>query len=245
MARKSTKTEVSNTDQKECCGYCGAEISSCFVTYLSEGGNEGKPVCPECNIEAMAERMGINPPSKFEFVPVSLFDSVGKKHTFHFDVRLTTGLGITAYEKIGNGFGGYTFSVLDHPETDIDELYDRLLKKMMAGLAEKYLKVETFGDFKPKQSRMYIKGSAVNGTISERDNPDTGEMEQVVVVDGQELTWQQLGDALSPYNGFGFRIECFDLTEPDIEISAEPERPDALWWLNRPETEEFPDERFQ
>ena len=246
MARKLKKAEESRSKPKELCSYCDSEINSCFVTHVSsKEGEAGKPVCAECLIRSMAERMGISPPTKFEFPPISLFDSVGKKHPFHFDVRMSTGLGITTYEKIGDGFGGYTFSVLDHPETDIDELYDRLLKKMMAGLAQKYLKAETFGDFNPWQSKLYIKGSAVNGTISERENPETGEWEQIVVVDGQELTWQQFGKALSPFTGFGFRIECFDLTDSDIEISADPEKPDALWWLNLPKHNDDQEESFQ
>jgi hypothetical protein len=49
-----------------------------------------------------------------------------------------------------------------------------------------------------------LKGTAVNGRIDEREGTPT------VVVDGREYSWEEFGEFLSSFNGFNFRLECFD-----------------------------------
>jgi len=167
-----------------------------------------------------------------EFDPITRFDWLGKEHTFHFAVHMSTGLGIRASEWFSEGPGGYKFAVLEHPETPVREAYDKLVRKIEAGLAEGYVQSSDFPGVGACQNRLYITGSAVNGRIEESDDG-----EPVVVVDGREYSWEQFGSMLSPYTGFNFRLECFDLSD-DPEITAHPKRPNKLWWLDLPEHDE-------
>jgi hypothetical protein len=51
-----------------------------------------------------------------------------------------------------------------------------------------------------------------------------------VVIDGREYSWEEFGEFLSCFNGFDFRLECFDACE-GREITPDPARPNPLWWL--------------
>jgi hypothetical protein len=78
------------------------------------------------------------------------------------------------------------------------------------------------------QNRLYVKGTAVNGRI------DESEAGPIVVIDGREYTWEEFGEFLTPFNGFNFRLECFDTCD-NPEITPDPERPNLVWWLDLPE----------
>jgi len=86
------------------------------------------------------------------------------------------------------------------------------------------------------QNRLYLNGSAVNGRIDERDGTPT------VVVDGREYSWEEFGQFLSSYNGFNFRLECFDACE-SVETTPDPERPNPVWWLPDQDSIESDDPR--
>jgi hypothetical protein len=51
-------------------------------------------------------------------------------------------------------------------------------------------------------------------------NPDDGPYR--VVVDGRSLSWEQLGEALEPFEGWRFRLTIED---PAIDMGATPHRP--------------------
>lgn len=93
---------------------------------------------------------------------------------------------------------------------------------------------ESNADAGAHQNRLYIKGTAVNGRIEERDGVPT------VVVDGREYTWSEFGQFLSPVTGFSFRLQCFDSCE-SLETTPDPQRPNPVWWLPEPEPIESED----
>ncbi len=209
------------------CHQCKKKRPAYGFTILSfEDGKPALELCSECNNLQCALSMGVKPPEHSYFPPVSFFDSIGKEHSFRFEVRLSTGLGITAFEldeRDDSGYSrGYQFSTFAHPETPVMQLYNALLLKIKEGLSVRYLESSDFPD--SYQNRIYIKGNAVNGRLEENKQGP------IVVVDGVALTWEQFGKALSSYTGFSFRLECFEDSE-EVEIAAKVERPDALWWL--------------
>jgi hypothetical protein len=76
-----------------------------------------------------------------------------------------------------------------------------------------------------------VKGTAVNGRIDEGDDGTP-----VVVVDGRQYSWKEFGQFLTPFNGFNFRLECFDTCD-NPDITSEPARSNLVWWLQLPEPE--------
>jgi hypothetical protein len=63
---------------------------------------------------------------------------------------------------------------------------------------------------------------------------DEREGTPVVIIDGREYSWEEFGEFLSCFNGFDFRLECFDSCE-NREITPDPVRPNLISWL--PESE--------
>lgn len=215
------------------CDECHAlKPSFGFVNVPSEKQGASLYLCPTCYNRNYMRHAGLPELEVSEFQPITRFDAVGKEHTFYFAVHMTTGLGIKASEWLRNGPGGYQFEVLEHPATPVREVYQKLVRKIEAGLAQRYVQSSDFPGIDASQNRLYIKGSAINGRIDESDNGD-----HIVVVDGRAYSWKEFGAMLSPYTGFNFRIECFDTTD-EPEIEADPKRPNSLWWLDIPEPDD-------
>jgi hypothetical protein len=199
-----------------------------FVTLSSAEGGVSRNLCSACYNRDYMNRAGLPELETVDFEPEVRTDCTGKMHTFYFIVQMTTGLGIRAFELVDGHPGGYQFSVLEHPDTPVREAHTKLLKKIEAGLAVRYLRSSDFPGEGASQNRLYIKGTAINGRI---DESETG---PIVVIDGREYTWEEFGEFLSPCNGFNFRLECFDACD-NPEITPDPERPNLIWWLDLPE----------
>ncbi len=213
------------------CEECLAKKPSRGFTGLTFGeGLPSKNLCPSCFNSFAAKRMGIAPPQPSEFSPISLFDCIGKEHTFYFQVRISTGLGIIAQEINERGEPcGYQFSIMEHPETPATVAYLTLVEKIKSGLSVRYLKSSDFGS--ASQNRLYLKHNAVVGRIEENENGPTA------MIDGIEYSWAELGHFVSSHTGFNFRLECVDPYD-EIDLSSKVDRPDPLWWLEIPHSEE-------
>jgi hypothetical protein len=213
----------------ERCPKCKKDRAAHGFTVLSSGpGTDSETLCSACFNEFAAKRIGVPVPDPVEFAPIALHDAIGKAHTFYFEVRLSTGLGIKAFEWINGEPGGYTFQVLLPPDAKSTQAYDKLVAKIKSALKVRYIRSS---DFDGGMNRLYIKGSAINGRIDEKTDDD-GESKPIVVVDGQEYSWEEFGQCLSPYNGFNFRLECFDAVD-EMPTDPEPKRPDPCWWLKK------------
>jgi hypothetical protein len=206
-----------------------------FVTLTSEGGGPARSLCSECYNRQYMKRAGLPELETVYFEPVTCRDAVGKEHTFQFVVHLSTGLGIRAFELVDGCPGGYQFSVLDPPETPVREAHAKLVRKIEAGIAVRYLQSSDFPGADSSQNRLYAKGTAVNGRIDERDGTPR------VIIDGREYSWEEFGEFLSCFNGFDFRLECFDACE-SRELAPDPPRPNLCWWLPDAERAD-PDDR--
>lgn len=206
-----------------------------FVTLTSEAGGPARHLCSECYNRQYMRDAGLPELETIYFDPVTRRDSVGKEHTFHFVVHMSTGLGIRAFECVDGCPGGYQFAVLEPPMTPVREAHAKLVGKIESGVAVRYLQSSDFPGAGSSQNRLYAKGTAVNGRIEERDGTPR------VVIDGREYSWEEFGEFLSCFQGFDFRLECFDTCE-SREITPDPERPDPLWWLPDAERAE-PDDR--
>jgi hypothetical protein len=234
LGRIMSKVAKLPTQRCDECAQMKAAVG--FVTLSSEDGSSSRTLCPSCYNRGYMQRAGLPELETAEFDPITRFDAVGKEHTFYFAVHMSTGLGIRAFEWVDGGPGGYQFFVLEHPETPVREVHSRLVRKIEAGLAHRYLQSSDFPGAGASQNRLYLKGTAVNGRIEERDGTPT------VVVDGCEYSWEEFGEFLSSFTGFNFRLECFDACE-DPETTHEPERPNPVWWLSEEEPFDSEDPR--
>lgn len=219
------------------CDECGQTKTALgFVSLGSDAGSPARHLCSACYNRWYMQRAGLPELETVDFDPVTRWDSVGKEHTFHFVVHMSTGLGIKAFEWVNGGPGGYQFSVLEPPEMPVREAFATLVKKIEAGIAVRYLRLSDFPGTGASQNRLYVNGTAVNGRIDEREGTPT------VVIDGREYTWEEFGEFLSCFNGFNFRLECFDACE-SVETTPDPERPNPVWWLPENEPIESDDHR--
>jgi len=215
------------------CGECNQlRPAFGFVTLSSEDSSPSRSLCPGCYNHGYMQRAGLPDLETSFFEPITRCDSIGKEHTFHFVVHMSTGLGIRAFECVDGCPGGYQFAVMEPPETPVQEAYEELIEKIESGIAVRYLKSSDFPGAGVSQNRLYVNGTAVNGGIEERDDGTPS-----VVIDGREYSWEEFGEFLSCFTGFDFRLECFDRCE-DREITPEPERPNPLWWLPDQERDE-------
>ena len=224
---KKIKTSTKQTIMTCVCQECQKEKRDLGFTSINFGdGKPPKMFCQTCFNKYAAEQMGVPAPDPAEFPPVKLFDSIGKEHTFYFEVRLSTGLGMIASEiDDNNNPYGYEFSIIKHPNTPSSEVYSQLIEKIKKGLSVRYLHSSDFGECS-SQNRLYIKDDVIIGRIEQKEDTP------MVVIDGKEYTWEDLGQFVSSHEGFNFRLECIDPYE-DIDFSSKVERPDKLWWLKK------------
>jgi hypothetical protein len=233
MSEKSKRDADVRTERCDECGRTSPAYG--FTSLISEGGKPARNLCPECYNHDYTKRAGLPRLETVDFDPIVRYDCVGQQHVFYFVVRMSTGLGIQAFELVDGLPGGYQFSVLEPPGTPVGEAHARLVRKIEAGIAVRYLESSDFPDA-PSQNRLYLKGRAVNGRIDENEDGPT------VFVDGRELTWEELGRCLSVCTGFNFRLECFDACESP-EITPDPPRPNPVWWLPELDRNESKDRR--
>jgi len=96
-----------------------------FVSLGSEEGRPAQSLCSECYNRWYMQRAGLPQLETVYFEPMTRCDALGKAHTFHFVVHMSTGLGIKAFECVDDG---YPFSVLEPPETPVRDAYTKLIR---------------------------------------------------------------------------------------------------------------------
>lgn len=69
-----------------------------FVNLTSEEGGPSRSLCSECYNRGYMKHAGLPELETVYFEPIIRCDSVGREHTFHFVVHMSTGLGIRAFE---------------------------------------------------------------------------------------------------------------------------------------------------
>jgi hypothetical protein len=89
------------------------------------------------------------------------------------------------------------------PDDDLLSLLGRLIERMRRRLAKRDLDETPLG--------LQIAGQSVRGRI-EWDDATYGVL-PLVVIDGQEVSWEQFGKMLMSYEGWQFRMEILDRGE--------------------------------
>ena len=138
------------------------------------------------------------------FEPVTLAGCDGDSHEFHFQTRLLgDSLALDAFELCDGFRDGFQFQVIGDPEADLWDLFGRL----MGRYAGRYLS----SMWCPVITGWKSPNAMVRGRIG-WDSECDGRV-PLVIVDGRELSWDDLGRMLMTFEGWQFRLEIRDMSE--------------------------------
>jgi hypothetical protein len=179
------------------CIVCGCEPASFEAVTLVGVGDH----CFRCYNEDMARRMGVDFDNS-SLAPVTLRDVEGAAHLFEIRSRLVaTGHVMDAIEIQEGEPRGYRFSVLGDFDDDALTLFAQLYERMRAGLSVRHVEHGDLG-------WQITKGDTVSGRI-EADLEDDLRM-PILVIDGKELRWEEVGRMLMSYEGFTVDLRIRD-----------------------------------
>ncbi len=174
------------------------------VNYGSiEGGY--RQLCGRCFNQAAASRLGLQRFEHVGFEPVRMIDARGAEHEFNFRTRLFgTGVAIDAFELRDGNPAGYEFQVIGAPDDDPLALLGKLIGKMRRALALTHLEDTDLG---PQVNDRLI----LRGTIG--SDPDADHEVPMLVIDGRETSWDELGRIVSGFEGWQFKLEFRDRSD--------------------------------
>ena len=178
---------------------------------------DGASLCDQCADRRIARITGYpelpEPPP-----PATLPGPDGREHHFRIRVRRApTGIEVELQETgVGGPDDGYHFAVLGSHAADVDALVEAVTRRATDGIARQQLEPH------PHRAGWLLRDDDVEGRLVwgvEREHGGPYD----VIVDGRRLTWDELGQAVEPYEGWRFRLgledPCDDL-RPDAEMIA-------------------------
>ena len=129
----------------------------------------------------------------------------GVEHEFRFRTRLFgPGMAIDAFELRDGCPAGYRFQVIGEPDDDPLELLGKLIGKMRRALALTHLEDTDHG---PQVNDRLI----LRGTVD--SDPDEDHRVPMVVIDGREISWDELGRMVAAFEGWQFKLEFRDRSD--------------------------------
>ena len=189
------------SDLCEDCGAAGPRVSL-----------GGVSLCDRCSDRRVAAITGY-PELPDAPQPIEVADADGRLHLLEYRVwRAPTGIQVDLEE--AGVAEGYHFAVLGAHDADVGELVALLTRSAEQESARRYLEPN------PHRAGWIIYGDEVAGRLVWGEERELGGP-YGVVVDGRTLTWEELGMALEPYEGWRFRLvledPCDDV-RPDAEV---------------------------
>ena len=197
----SDEGEQSNTTV---CEACGTAVPSYDVVSYGSIERGYRELCNRCFNAEVARVLGLE---RFEHVrlqPIVITDCAGEKHEFHFGIRLLGHLmALDAFELKAGVPGGYQFEILGEPDGEPWPLLGSLVERMRRSLSVRYLESSEDG--------VRIADQTVCGRI-EWDASGDGRV-PLLVIDGQDVSWDEFGRMLMSFEGWQFRVALCDRSE--------------------------------
>ncbi len=189
------------------CEQCICEVKPFDGVYLTlEDGSTF--LCSKCYNQRVAEYGDIDY-THVSFEPEIFTDPDGQDHTFHFSTHLFGDcISMNAMEMRGNNIEGYKFGIIGPSDEGVGSLFSlfgHLIARINRGLSRKHI---TFGE----RGRYQITDAGVVRGHITCDSDSSSEM-PVVVIDGQNISWNDFGEMVMTYEGFNFRMDLVDRTE--------------------------------
>jgi hypothetical protein len=203
----------------DACADCGSKGAD---HYLGE-----VLLCDRCFNSRVAELTGY-PDLPEAPPPLTLTDTEGRQHRLRFRVwRAPTGIEVEL-EELGVPVGeGYRFVVLGAHDADVAELIAAVRSRANDEMSRRFLQPN------PHRAGYVVAEDTdrVEGRLIWSDEGSEVGTPYNVIIDGKTLTWEELGRALEPYEGWRVRIELVDSIDdlrPDatiVSLGRPPDKP--------------------
>ena len=195
----------SGQDQQIRCARCGQITPTFEIVNYGSMEHGYREICLQCLNTEMAEAMGLAGFEHAKFEPVGLTDCAGEVHEFHFRTNLFgPGVSIDAFELRDGLPSGYQFQIIGNPDDDLLVLLGQLVQKIRRGLSTKHLVDGRYG-------LQIADHGVVRGKI-EWDDAHDGRV-PILIIDGREVTWDELGRMLMSFEGWQFKLTVADKSE--------------------------------
>jgi hypothetical protein len=186
----------------ERCEHCGNETPPWDTIRCDSGDGSYELLCTLCFNARIAESNGFTDFENVRLDPIRIIDCHGESHQFHFQLRLLGDrIALDAFELRGEIPAGYRFQLIGEADDDVLVLLGRLVEKIRRALSVTHI------DFRERR----IIDCTVRGRI-EWDESQAGHM-PLVVVDGKDISWNDLGRMLMSTEGWQFRLDIADPSE--------------------------------
>lgn len=186
------------------CDNCGRGVPAYDIVGLGSMETGYRDLCTRCFNTETAGMAGMEGFEHADFAPTEVVDCDGKAHVFHFRTRLCApGLALDAFELRAGEPAGYQFALIGEPEGDPMALFARLIEKIRRALSVKHVDEGGLG--------LEITGQVVRGRI-DWDEVVDGRV-PLLVIDGQPITWDELGQMMMSFEGWQFKLELRDRSE--------------------------------
>ena len=183
------------------CEECGEQTPSYDTVSYGSMDCGYRQLCTRCFNTDVAERIGLDDFENVQLEPVGFTDSVGKSHQFQFRTRLTgQHISLEAFELDEGAPAGYQFQILADPEEDVFEVLARMVERIRRTLSRTHLVNEGHG--------IQIAEQTVRGHID--CDLSEGDSRPLLVIDGREVSWDEMGRMLMAFEGWNFKMELFD-----------------------------------
>jgi len=190
------------------CEQCNCEVNPFEGVHLTL--EEGSIfLCSKCYNRRAAEYAGVDF-THISFEPEIFKDTDGQEHLFYFTTHLFGDLvSMEAVEKTEDDeLEGYRFCLIRKVEEGVPNLFNmfgQLIVRIKRGLSKKHIETG-------KYSRYQITDEGVvRGHIT--SDIKTGSRLPIMVIDGKEISWHELGMMVMSYEGFNFRLDIRDKSE--------------------------------
>ena len=195
------KGEQSNTTV---CEACGTAVPSYDVVSYGSIDRGYRELCTRCFNAEVASALGLEHFGHVRLEPVVMTDCAGEQHEFHFQIRLLGDvMALEAFELKADAPGGYQFEILGEPDGEPLPLLGSLIERMRRSLSVRYLVRDEDG--------AHIAEQTVCGRI-EWDASGAGRV-PLLVIDGQDVSWDEFGRMLMSFEGWQFRVAIRDRSE--------------------------------
>lgn len=196
--------EEDRSNVMSACETCAAPTPAYDTVHYGNSECGYRLLCTQCFNAEVARAQGLDDFENVRFDQIVMTDCAGERHEFHFRTRLLGSmLALDAFELKGGNPAGYQFQILGDAEADPMVLLAQLVERMRRSLSVKHLRQDKLGPQIAKQ--------CVRARI-EWDDAHEGQ-QPLLVIDGQEVSWEEFGRMLMSFEGWQFRMDIGDRSE--------------------------------
>jgi hypothetical protein len=186
------------------CAACGTAVPTYDVVSCGSIEHGYRALCTRCFNAEVASALGLEHFEHVRLEPVVMTDCAGEQHEFHFRSRLLGDvMALEAFELRADVQDGYQFEIVGEPDGEPLSLLGSLIERMRRSLSVRYLESGEEG--------ARIADQMVCGRI-ECDESGDGRT-PLLVIDGQDVSWDEFGRMLASFEGWQFRLAIRDRSE--------------------------------